>query len=388
LIACMDAITPVVEPNTFTTRFKRWLYKWPVLRMAVADRNCRFVALEPPSVDGAPVVVIVHGTWAPRSDWTQDGSALLAQVRARLKGCGLARFQWSGLNGLRPRLKAADRLASEINEKLNGVPVVAIGHSHGGNIIAWAATQVNTPLRRSVYMNTPFIQGRTPKNHFFAQIVLWVTIVVLVGGNYIWNPPAGLEPHWLLLSLLLFLWGANRLSMWLTRGLPTTVSKLEAVSLNERRIQSELSVCSTGDEIGTLFALTFGSQWLLNRVFMWGGIVFLVGLPVGTAAYEFDWPGKLVGGLVVFGILASIVVATAWTFVLNIGSYGLEHGLISLDADVTATPAPRGQVDIFTVPWPTEGLTRAGSRHSNVCEDMSVISHVSSWLEKACKPAK
>jgi pimeloyl-ACP methyl ester carboxylesterase len=160
----------MVKTSEFTG-LKAFVYRIPVIRMLVADKECKFAEFTPPRDPSKPIVILVHGTWSPTSEWTMRGSNMRNGIGAELQGCGWARFRWSGLNGLRSRLDASDGLVKaiqEIPERYAQTPLIAIGHSHGGNVVAWASTRLKTRLRAAAYLNTPFIQARTATSNLLS----------------------------------------------------------------------------------------------------------------------------------------------------------------------------------------------------------------------------
>lgn len=359
-----------------------------------------------PKTAGFPIVVAVHGTWSPAAEWTDEQSPLLTQVCPPDEGWGLARFRWSGLNGITPRLDAAEQLTKKVNELPSDSPIVALGHSHGGNIIAWASTQLHRPLSAAVYLNTPFTQARQSKDNNRASSVAFLALALALSAGFFFRIITGpvfrtdreqVELYWNLGGVLVAFVVAGILSNRIAHALPRTMRRLDDVSTPERRVKSELSVFSTGDEIGTLFALTFASRRLLRFVSVACGITAMAGIvstwvyyivyrPDPYPAEEFPMPQTLFGSLILFGVLG-VFLASAATFVMNVISYGLEEGLLGMDGDIVGTPAPRNEVHIYTVPWPTEvakkdTLRKSRTTHSLVCEDPQVIDHISRWLRK------
>jgi hypothetical protein len=133
----------------------------PVLRgFRLKREDCRLILDQKPEEE-APIFVAVHGTWGSRSAWTHQNSAIFKTLLAKYPGAGLFRYEWSGINGIRHRLLAAEILHDELNGLLAAHPtsdVITISHSHGGNVAAWASTDLSRPLFTSIYLNTPFIQ--------------------------------------------------------------------------------------------------------------------------------------------------------------------------------------------------------------------------------------
>jgi pimeloyl-ACP methyl ester carboxylesterase len=87
-----------------------------------------------------PTIVLVHGAWA-------DATGFDAELRA-LQGQGFRAIGFA--NPLRDLVGDAAYLADFLGT-LTG-PIVLVGHSYGGNVIATAATG-NDQVRALVYFN-------------------------------------------------------------------------------------------------------------------------------------------------------------------------------------------------------------------------------------------
>lgn len=113
------------------------------------------------------VAFLIHGTWAPRAQWIQPGSALRSRVESAL-GPGRVRFEpfaWSGRNRISARREATLRLRVEMERSLARWPGVAhyiIAHSHGGNIALSACDSAALANRVAgvICLSTPFLHAR------------------------------------------------------------------------------------------------------------------------------------------------------------------------------------------------------------------------------------
>ena len=107
--------------------------------------------------------MLVHGTWARKSEWTKAGTKFRAQLSNALDGdCEFTRLEWRGGNRQRDRLAATSdftkHLESDIDLSVN-TSLFVIAHSHGGNIAATAASDpvVGSRITGLICLNTPFI---------------------------------------------------------------------------------------------------------------------------------------------------------------------------------------------------------------------------------------
>jgi triacylglycerol esterase/lipase EstA (alpha/beta hydrolase family) len=117
----------------------------PVLRGLLISRRACTLKCDKEPQSGAPIFVLVHGTWATRASWTLPDSKLRKKLESSWPEGGIYRFDWSGTNGVRHRLLASGVLSEKLNELVVRYPsskVVVISHSHGGNVVAWASNRL------------------------------------------------------------------------------------------------------------------------------------------------------------------------------------------------------------------------------------------------------
>jgi hypothetical protein len=92
-------------------------------------------------VHGAPVIIVIHGTWAAHSAWYRPGGdffdALCAS--AQQHGMKVVPFMWSGKNSDKERANAARSLAQLI---MSYDAVICVAHSHGVNVTMLASQYI------------------------------------------------------------------------------------------------------------------------------------------------------------------------------------------------------------------------------------------------------
>jgi hypothetical protein len=137
--------------------------------------------------------VLVHGTWAPNSRWTQEGESLLCE---RLKstfqkdGQRIEVFApvWSGKNRENHRIAGGKDIAKLLREKLKSdaydesTDVFFVTHSHGTDVALKALEEMgdDTRIRGLAALNSPNIL--TLKRGFaksIAQFVIFIKIEAL-----------------------------------------------------------------------------------------------------------------------------------------------------------------------------------------------------------------
>jgi len=91
------------------------------------------------------VITLVHGTFAPHSAWTVDGSLLRNTFRTVLDGdVAFEPFAWSGNNSRTARATASEDLVAHLDRIHAEYPLALhaiVAHSHGGNIALRALRQ-------------------------------------------------------------------------------------------------------------------------------------------------------------------------------------------------------------------------------------------------------
>jgi pimeloyl-ACP methyl ester carboxylesterase len=108
-------------------------------------------------------VVLVHGTWGRRSDWIAEHSYFRDELNRSFDGrVQFHVFKWSGWNSHLARIRAAiglnDFLLKRLG-KIDGSRVFLVAHSHGGNVVSYAARVSNlaNAVAGLVFLGSPFI---------------------------------------------------------------------------------------------------------------------------------------------------------------------------------------------------------------------------------------
>ncbi|MBT8100727.1 MAG: hypothetical protein KJO82_13310 [Gammaproteobacteria bacterium] len=123
----------------------------------LAQMGIAALSAEPPGVaTGGPLAVILHGTWATKTDWWQphvgDFWNYIKPHWPHLYD-GSSPFWWSGADKHKSRMNAANDLIRWA--KLQGADELdIIAHSHGGNVCL-AAAELGLKINRLVLLGTP-----------------------------------------------------------------------------------------------------------------------------------------------------------------------------------------------------------------------------------------
>jgi hypothetical protein len=356
----------------------------PVLRGFFRHAKACQLACEKSADTGAPIFVFVHGTWGWHSPWGQPDASLVKEVTKRWPGAGIYRYEWSGINGARHRLVASQMLTLEIDSLAASFPespIVALCHSHGGNVVAWASSRLESTLSSAVYLNTPFIhlQPREFESAPYVQMffyligtyltfsLLWIVDRLFLASRD-W-------PSWMYIAIGLCAIATVALETVVVTRVNRLRRALEEVSNSPRRIGHELVVSLVGDEAGSALSGIYFSHWFFRNVLpgLYALIVVAAGvvlhlrhqLSLGVIAQYWSWFATWSAPLLLF-LPATLAACT----------YGIKQGLIAIDSPVAVTSAPLGKTDTVTIGW-QEAL---GLRHSQVFQSPQVTEAVSSWL--------
>jgi hypothetical protein len=385
-------------------RILEWLFAQHCVKAYIRARRPKLTVSKSPS-PGHPLYVIVHGTWARKADtsWAAKEKPLFEALTNRDHDCGVAFFRWSGGNRLGARMRAAKKLAGrmlQLNFEFPGSHVVAISHSHGGNVVLWASELLNV-IRTAVYINTPFsllnatgdqqmvdeLRGSghridsvevkksgdsEPAALFFA----WFALPLWVLGKLALTLPVSWSPYGIPLVLIGGFVAFAVIGWW--RYLRTSIILYGLTSLGrEERAQAhELVIHTVGDEPLTLMTSLYAGIRLLQPLarplligisFLW----MMCWFPLG------DMP-KLRDSVACAGAYALLIV---WVPVLlAVVLYGLRQGLLALRQGLVVSATPLNRVEALTV---TAMPTQWGQfRHSMVLTDPNVVDAIVDWLNQ------
>jgi pimeloyl-ACP methyl ester carboxylesterase len=237
---------------------------------------------DPPCI----VVHLVHGTFARRAKWTQEGSELRRHLDEVLPGTiDFERLEWSARNRSPDRQDAARRLADRIEQRASSEPEplqFIVGHSHGGNVALYALERQSTERAVSgvVCFNTPFVATlRRNTQHLFWTVGYLAAFVVLASvvsglsaarerwGDLVVLPGAVLASAAILGAIVFITRVTMGTESWLQRKREETI---QSVALPEAGRVPVLCLWGAGDEVqgvlGLLDALA-NLPFLLLHVF-------------------------------------------------------------------------------------------------------------------------
>ena len=112
------------------------------------------------------IVVLVHGTWGQTTPFAFAQSVFCQRIQDNVHfPLRFLRFEWSGVNSHDERLAAAINLSAFLQQLMTEAPrarICLIGHSHGGNVIAYAmrSEEIASRIADVFTIATPFIDVR------------------------------------------------------------------------------------------------------------------------------------------------------------------------------------------------------------------------------------
>lgn len=360
--------------------------------------------VRPPATPEAPIFVVVHGTWARDAEWTNLnqplGRALVVGEGVQLGAfpdAGWVRFNWHAYNGAPARLRAASALAVKLDgiaSQFKDAPIVTIAHSHGGNVLAWAATEIGARIECAVYLNTPFFHIKLPKRTAegsFDQKLLINTFCALgfspfligLGWLLAQVPP---DPEFsfsagqvrLLFGLLAGgvagYFGGDHLGKFVARRITPAMEQMHRYTTAPRSIKHELAVFSIGDEADLGLTTSAGVSHAIKTIAAAGMLgVSLVGYYVFLRAWiRDDWNFQIDSLLVGAGIfLLGWLIGMAGDVIVAL-SQGFQQGAMAVDGQIAVSPAPADVVDFVTIPWSNVELST--NIHSSIYSNQFAIS--------------
>lgn len=370
--------------RSLANRFFDCLKAIPLLRGISASRRACWFSRDREPQEGAPVFVAVHGTWNKRAAWARPDSNLFKKLSELCPQSGLCRFVWSATNGIRHRLVAADVLSEvlkDLEKTYPSSPIVAIAHSHGGNVLAWASTRIKTPLAAAVYLNTPFIQAlpsTEPSKVPFLRIVLAlvgaiVFVPLAIRVQYLFPRRPDLDIKVFFAAVAIIVLGIVSIQAIVPRWIKSIRNRLIDSANGARSVSRELAAFVVGDEPNSAFGAVYFLQWFGRRSAI---TLLLVAWLSALLSHKGPNMNATTDRLLPYLFLAIAAIYTAY-LVLAVSAYGLVQGLLALDATVSATPAPLGHTDSLTITWSNDDWVR----HFLVHDSPHAIKPIVEWLK-------
>jgi pimeloyl-ACP methyl ester carboxylesterase len=395
-------------------------------------------ALEPGAESATRLVTLVHGTWASKTPWVQDGSCFQSWLSSELQGACFPFFRWSGRNSHTHRIQAGKELQDHLRrvqkqvERIPDAKHVVIAHSHGGNVVLYALQ--DDELRRRVdgvvCMATPFYSIRERR---LPRLLFGAVLLSLVGAAFMLFQPTGIlavqilvctEMLLFILCLLFFIIsyfkGADKSfgfwAFWKTSRKPVALAhSLRFPLIDPERL---LVICASGDEASGALVSSHFLNWLLTRIWnpldcaygrlarlhhtlmSWligaiilamitAGLVALFapeGEPEGSGAIEAVKSIVLLFMLVVgFVVMAFGLVACVLLFLLFLSQlpFGFDAMLVGFEMHTTAETSPPGESRVHVVSLPEDGTGEPGGLvHCRLYEDKRVPKLIGDWVRK------
>lgn len=355
----------------------------------------------------APLVVAVHGTWAPvvkgKPHWARAGTPLHAALTDAIQSaCGTApiwhTFTWSGDNSTTGRLAAIEALTTIAGDATMHDPkrlVVIVGHSHGGNIAAVTAQRLtDRPRLRVVTLATPFLTVLArPDTGPLGDLLTLVPGVALSLAAFLVARVAGEWPwSWAGVLLAGALLASGVLAVWLRRRREATLAALPAATLDPVGLDAlrprTLIVSRIGDEADAgLKLLGFATNWVVRTVGR-AGLVEETASAVaraqagGTAidrrtVWQMatrSWHGQQVAVLEMAALLSGLFLLSLLQLLA-----GTSSTLASVALNVGSGETPPGRWHHLQSTWAGEADASLLS-HSQIYDDPNVIREVAAWV--------
>ena len=131
-------------------------------------------------------VYLVHGTFARGATWTDATGNLWQAIAEKSPHADHQVFTWSGWNSFRARRKASEALIQRLladQRTYGNKPVILVGHSHGGTVVAKATSdpRVSNMLCGVAFIATPFIVA-SRGSHPASVLALLLSVLAFMGA--------------------------------------------------------------------------------------------------------------------------------------------------------------------------------------------------------------
>jgi hypothetical protein len=384
------------------------------------------------------MITLVHGTFARRAEWVQEGSRLRRHLAADLSGHSVTfrTFRWSGRNNFKARRLAAERLQEYLSDAIKSHPTAKhaiVAHSHGGNVALYALRNDNlkSHIDAVVCLSTPFLHVRPrPLDEDTRDIVMFaiglslLVFALFTSDAFPWIvvTAAAAVVTSVVVGILLKRWNpyAHRVSQDLALPSLSPEFPLLLVRVNGDEASEGLGSVSIAAWFGrTLIDSLINGRLLGWRPACWNAIrerlktknpaldtfvaiqVLLLGYfftrDKALPAWTYTHRGSLAlffipTILTIFVLLTSMVVislrflgallSVPLSLVITLLSaifVGLDLPLIGLAVEVSSEPAPPGPWLLHQFWWPTSS---SGLLHSQSYQYPPALEAISNFLNK------
>jgi hypothetical protein len=232
-----------------------------------------------------PVILLVHGTFAPNAPWTRPDSLLCQQLRTHLNDPDIRSIPWSGRNTFVARTQAGECIAEAVQSIPSDVPVAIICHSHGGSAVAYGAKahpDAFRGVRTVVCLATPFFGVSVRPGYqalvlaslvalfffLFQSLFLVLTAVITEHDSAFADQPyvmvaIGLGMLGGLATIAGALW-TQRIRLF--RSFESAVRRADGWDTTKASLPNPLFVRSMGDEVGLSLATLQFAATAVNKI--------------------------------------------------------------------------------------------------------------------------
>lgn len=367
----------------------------------------------PDSRSATVAITLVHGTFARHAEWAGD-SSLLRRTLSQLLGDKVVfrRFEWTGGNTHRDRLRAADLLAEHLLQHTvsdDHRKHFVIAHSHAGNIVLYALRnpEVARTIAGFVTLGTPFLNCTCRRLTMIEPLLgmaVWVILMMccMVG-----------EVSWLMLLLgfvgpiyiLRRLCGFRAISLWNPFSWPDAFApylrRLQASLFAQLSLQPPpdtpvLCLSATRDEALIWLRLLVGASRAMLIV-VHARVLLAVGLAIllfwCAEVYSAFKDGSDLGDVFVgmpvwfgiwYGLLCFIVIAIHMlvTALILAGPYGFGRRMMFATLLLRFEVTSRLPSSVPVGSGFYRSLAGAGLRHGRICSDDIVATDIAAWLAR------
>jgi pimeloyl-ACP methyl ester carboxylesterase len=379
------------------------------------------------------VLVLIHGTYAPNADWTQDNSPFVLGLKKKVLTIQkVHRVIWSGNNSFAARREAARSIITFLASLNATEKALVCAHSHGGGALCYALQErpdLADKIKGAAFLGTPFLDYRLlPSRHalldgyFTPFVVAWIATltaapiaIITCLAKYLDVSSSGvLRLLFIALSLLAIelslqlLIKLNRYKVACSRRILTDAGRTaKLVSCDLPLDLDAIFIRMSGDEAA--MALNFTAALLRPTTFAnaWYGRIFTaiitpyrlikIRKPVGDRL-EIYFFSVVFFGLIYFDIMylawflfaltgtylavSYFILTMNWMISNSLGGMTFVRGAIIQPA---VEPVPPGTWQLNHVPWrfsdrPEDEPHRL---HSRIHDDPKIIDSIVRWISRS-----
>lgn len=355
-----------------------------------------------------PIVLhLIHGTWSDGRDWVRDDSPFRTFLKNKFgPSVTVNVVSWSGRNRDADRQQARNDVVQVVKRfHALGVRQFLIGHSHGGNVAAYAASDpaISNLIAGVVCLSTPFISV-LPREFIrralsFAALLAFGPMCLI--ADWLWQTIFGKSNDVVRFGItIVFLVIAMRLFRMLAKAAAIKSSEAAKRSPSRRADSVKMLALSSGEDEALSGLALLENFSVMLRLLQHPAIVLVAAagcmallamthvlpspiLPGSGWVVSEAWT-YVAGAVLMLALLEALITAFCWRIGLGLAWKDFPMGS-SFFTRVMLTPVPLNfsQVEFRSLELDGSSLLA----HCRIYTDDAATLAVANWIEKQASPA-